>query len=1158
MGDLSGRTIRSVRTHGAAALCIFVVTLGTPGLAAAFTYEWTQDNNGIWNAAANWTPVGPAGPLGYPNGVGDVAIFPAASTSANRTVTIPNNVTITIGALQILDNHSITIARTGTGLLVFNNGLDAILVVNSTVVHSITAAVRLDRNLVATITAAELRFSGGISESGTPRNFTMNGSMGTVTFNAAVDNTYTGTTSVRNGVLQLQHTGGAEAIKGALLVGDGVGVTGNAQVRFTGGSSQIANSSAITVLSDGLFNTNNFGETVASVTVNGGEVMTGLGATGALNMGSLNMIGGTLRSGLPGSEFVLNGDITATSSVASAVIIGEGILSTNGATRTFTVTDGPQAVDLNLAIQITGLANDGLTKAGSGVLRFTGTADNLYAGTTTIADGRMELFRSIGTRTLFGPVMIGDGSGPAGSAELRLIAPDQILDEQSVTVQTDGVFNVFNLGDVIGDLTVVGGAVQLGPGATGILTIQMLAMTGGTLQTGLAGSSFRLTRRVSATSSATGAATIIGAGILNMLNGGFGDSGLFTVTNGPAAVDLQIDARITGALGLGKQGDGVLLLTANNTFTGDINISNGTVFVNGSQPSTTVQVSGAGTTLGGIGTVGLITGTGAVAPGNSPGIMTCAQLGVSVLKVELNGTTVGSGYDQVNVTGPVFIAGSQLQVTVGFDPPAGSQFTIVNNDATDAIDIGFAGLPEGASFNADGKEFQITYAGGDGNDIVLRATGALSYYLAEGATGEFFDDDVLIANANTSDAPVRLTFLMEGGSTVVQNRTVPPQSRLTVHVDTIPHLEATAASVQVTSTNGLPLIVERSMFWNQSYYGGHTANAVSQARASWVFAEGSQGFFDTYILVANANASPTTVTMTFLREAAAPVVRTFDMNPFARLTVWAGDVSELIATSFGVVVESTLPVTAERSMYFASGPGKFWAGGHNNMGIVAPSTQWLHAEGATGGFFNTFLLLSNPQTSAANVELRYLLDTGEVITQNKVVGANARLTINPAAEGIPQLQNAAMSTVVSSDVPIVSERSMYWPGDASPFGEGHNSAGVVTTGTKWGVAEGRVGGPLDFVTYILLANPNATAAEVTITYLREGAGPAVKTYTVPATSRFNVDVRSVVPEIQNGEFFGAQIEVTNGVPIAVERSLYWNANGVFWAGGTNALATLMP
>jgi hypothetical protein len=135
---------------------------------------------------------------------------------------------------------------------------------------------------------------------------------------------------------------------------------------------------------------------------------------------------------------------------------------------------------------------------------------------------------------------------------------------------------------------------------------------------------------------------------------------------------------------------------------------------------------------------------------------------------------------------------------------------------------------------------------------------------------------------------------------------------------------------------------------------------------------------------------------------------------------------------------------------------------------------------------------------------------------------------------------------------------MYWGGDASPFGEGHNSSGLVNTATRWGLADGRVGGPESFFTYILLANPAPDPAQVTVTYLREGgATPIVKTYTVPAASRFNIDVGTFVPELQD-EPFGARIDVTNSVPIAVERSIYWNANGIFWAGGTNALGTPLP
>jgi hypothetical protein len=78
-----------------------------------------------------------------------------------------------------------------------------------------------------------------------------------------------------------------------------------------------------------------------------------------------------------------------------------------------------------------------------------------------------------------------------------------------------------------------------------------------------------------------------------------------------------------------------------------------------------------------------------------------------------------------------------------------------------------------------------------------------------------------------------------------------------------------------------------------------------------------------------------------------------------------------------------------------------------------------------------------------------------------------------------------------------------------------------------------------------------------VTYLPEGLAPIVKTYNIAGNLRFNIDVGALVPQLQNRSF-GALVEVTNNVPIAVERSLYWNANGIFWAGGTNALATPLP
>ncbi len=150
-----------------------------------------------------------------------------------------------------------------------------------------------------------------------------------------------------------------------------------------------------------------------------------------------------------------------------------------------------------------------------------------------------------------------------------------------------------------------------------------------------------------------------------------------------------------------------------------------------------------------------------------------------------------------------------------------------------------------------------------------------------------------------------------------------------------------------------------------------------------------------------------------------------------------------------------------------------------------------------------------------------------------------------------------MSTRVSADAPIVAERSTYWVGDPQPWMEGHNSGGVAAPGLKWVLAEGRVGGALGYQTYILLANPTSTAANVTVTYLKADGTTVNKNYVVPATSRYNVWVNVQAPELID-ESFGALVTSTNGVDIFVERSLYWNSGGVVWAGGTSASAIRVP
>jgi hypothetical protein len=82
------------------------------------------------------------------------------------------------------------------------------------------------------------------------------------------------------------------------------------------------------------------------------------------------------------------------------------------------------------------------------------------------------------------------------------------------------------------------------------------------------------------------------------------------------------------------------------------------------------------------------------------------------------------------------------------------------------------------------------------------------------------------------------------------------------------------------------------------------------------------------------------------------------------------------------------------------------------------------------------------------------------------------------------------------------------------------------------------------------------AAEVTLTFLREDGGtPVTRTVVVPPSARFT-EWASALPELADAHF-GTVVESTNGVPIVVERAMYWDAVGQHWAAGLNTTGTLL-
>jgi len=271
------------------------------------------------------------------------------------------------------------------------------------------------------------------------------------------------------------------------------------------------------------------------------------------------------------------------------------------------------------------------------------------------------------------------------------------------------------------------------------------------------------------------------------------------------------------------------------------------------------------------------------------------------------------------------------------------------------------------------------------------------------------------------------------------------------------------------------------------------------------------------------------------------------------------------------VIESldpALPIIVERAMYLTDPWGHLFGAGHESAGVTAPSTHWFLAEGATvsafgstGSFFDMFVLIANPNTAAATVTMTYLLPDGTTVEKTLGVAANSRQTVYVNGADA-RLADTPVSTVVTSDQPVIVERAMWWPGPTwATWYEAHNSPGTTETGTLWALAEGESAPQIE--TYILIANTSSSAGQVKVTLLFEEGTPATaeQTFTLLANSRRTIyppwDFAAAVPAGTDRRY-GVLIESVGTTPaqIVVERAMYANDDaGVTWAAGTNAVAT---
>ena len=403
-----------------------------------------------------------------------------------------------------------------------------------------------------------------------------------------------------------------------------------------------------------------------------------------------------------------------------------------------------------------------------------------------------------------------------------------------------------------------------------------------------------------------------------------------------------------------------------------------------------------------------------------------------------------------------------------------------------------------------------------------------TWYLAEGSTDHGFSTYISIENPQDEALNADVTYLRSDGTSLHTMVGLPARSQVTVNPMTT--VGIADFSTKIDCQQGKNIAVDRTMSWTgpgAASPEGHNSIGVTSPSRGWFMAEGCSTFgFETWLLVGNTSLWPATCRVTYMIEGEAPVTLTKTVPPASRASFSMRD--DIGEKNAAIKVESDVPVVAERSMYRNNRRE-----GHNSVGMILPGVNVYLAEGSTAWGFTTYVLLSNPNAEAANVTLTWMTPGGPIAQPSFVMPPLSRKTVRVN----DSLKNSDVSTIVSSDRPVVAERSMYW---TTATGEAcHDSVGVDQSHSVVYLPDGQTSSGRE--TYTLVQNPNDSEVQVEIDYLVAGGSYTVSFLaTVPAMSRLTFNMADRLP---SGRASIVVKSMTPGKKIMAERSMYWNSRG---------------
>ena len=277
-------------------------------------------------------------------------------------------------------------------------------------------------------------------------------------------------------------------------------------------------------------------------------------------------------------------------------------------------------------------------------------------------------------------------------------------------------------------------------------------------------------------------------------------------------------------------------------------------------------------------------------------------------------------------------------------------------------------------------------------------------YLAEGATIGPFETRLALFNPNAAPAAVLVRFLCQracgvpdipGQDTIVRRLvTLAPFARGTLDVRRS-RAWPTRSSPRFSNPISRGRRSHDDLGWHRLRQSRRDRD--DRAGVDWYLAEGATiNGFRLFYLLQNPNPVEAMVTIEYLLgRGLAPVTLTYRLAPQSRTTLDVSTQHPLLRAaevSARISTDAETPILVERAMYLNAG-GRLFGAGHASAGITTPAPTWSFAEGATGPYFDTFLLIANPSSDSLSVRATFLLPSGATVQRTYDIAAKSRFNI---------------------------------------------------------------------------------------------------------------------------------------------------------------------